>query len=413
MLTVITGKQRAGKTYFVVRDIIITTLKDTSRPVFTNLPINPDQIAKKLAKNPLDREKYLERINLFLPTDYASLRGFQTRNPLYWSMFCRGNRNEINIISETEVSHFWDYTKPNSVICFDEIYEVFSCMNFSDRSEGMQDNRKKLLSYSRQHGHRKDDLYLISHSERDLDSFIRRGIQYLYVIRNSKYSNMFETKFFRGLKWPWQFFIVQGYEHGETKPSDRWFVPSEPEIFKCYESFSHTSKLGLHSVSQDAKSTDINRGLGEWFKDFWKQFKFWLILFFAILIGFIFFVRGIMKMAKVNSKTFVGKNYTKEKGEEKNVDIENNNPGYDLSNDKEDVPIRESNVKAPVPVMRAPDMVIYSNGKRIKVGTKITKKIGNQTAIFEVRKIDNEMQTIHLYISGVGTVVCDDRGIFR
>ena len=45
MLYVITGKQRAGKSYFSVT-IMQDYLKSSNRPIYTNLPLHPDIICK-------------------------------------------------------------------------------------------------------------------------------------------------------------------------------------------------------------------------------------------------------------------------------------------------------------------------------------------------------------------------------
>ncbi len=74
MLSVITGKQRAGKTYYTIKELVIPFLRDTTRPLFTNLPINPDVIIRYMANGPFHDEKYFERIYLFTDTSFHCLR---------------------------------------------------------------------------------------------------------------------------------------------------------------------------------------------------------------------------------------------------------------------------------------------------------------------------------------------------
>ena len=69
MLNLITGKQRSGKSYFCVT-LIIDYLRNSKRPIYTNVPINPDLVADVASggrlKYPSLYTQYLSRLHLFV-----------------------------------------------------------------------------------------------------------------------------------------------------------------------------------------------------------------------------------------------------------------------------------------------------------------------------------------------------------
>jgi hypothetical protein len=189
-------------------------------------------------------------------------------------------RDERLILQQEKISDFWNHISPNSIVFLDELYQYFSSADHRDSA--LAERRKQLLTYTRQHGHFKDDMYLISHSASDVDVHIRKGCQYQYVVRNSKYTNMIPHRLFRGLKWPVQFFIVSGYEYGEKTPSDVWHVLPDKKIFKCYDSFSAAETLNKKLADSDAESSDTGLNFKRNFNNFLKQFVPILVI---LLVG--------------------------------------------------------------------------------------------------------------------------------
>jgi hypothetical protein len=201
----------------------------------------------------------------------------------------------------------------------------------------------------------KTDIFLISHSLMDLDSFIRRGTQYLYEVRNSKYTNIWENSIMRGLKWPVQFFIVYGYEFGETKASDKWHYPTDKQIFSCYDSFSHSSKLAYFKDEDDHESSDT--GVNFWynFKRFMSQFSFLLSMLFSIALGCS--VAGYFYYKKFYSPSF---------------DSPKSASVVKTENQKPSAPVVEKKgeeVKKPKITMITGDRLVYSDGLTIKKGS--------------------------------------------
>lgn len=262
MLSLIKGKQRAGKSYYVIT-LILDYLRDSNRPIYSNLPLNPDMIAHiacggKL-RNPAKYQAYLNRLYLF-----KSAKGLKKRKEFY--KFYKNNPDYVQlnrklhadkkdlIIDEQKIKTFWRVTKSNAISFLDEVYEWFSATDYKDNPE----NRKELLSYTRQHGHYKDDLFLISHSESDVDSHIRKGVQALYVIENAKYKNISERPMLKGIKFPFQFFIIKVFQYGDKKCSDYFVKFQDKRIFKCYDSFSCSGMLNKERADDEGKSTDTH-----------------------------------------------------------------------------------------------------------------------------------------------------------
>ena len=296
MLYVITGKQRAGKSYFSVT-IIQDYLKSSSRPIYTNLPLHPDVICKGLFRSPAKYSLALRRIYLFKKfRSFGEAREFYRKNP-DWCKFHQ-------ILPEKAILRFWQVTQANAVIVLDELYQYFSSSDYRDKSDDTAERRRELLAYTRQHGHYKDDMFLISHSESDLDVNIRRGVQYLYVIRNAKYSNIFERfTWLKGLKWPFQFFIIRGYEHGDKEYSDQWAVFPRKFVFRCYDSFSRAESVpGKSLPDASASSTDTGtnflRNLYHFFCCLWLPLAFVICLVIGGCVGWRHYV-GFVKSQKV------------------------------------------------------------------------------------------------------------------
>lgn len=387
MLCVITGDQRAGKTFYAVQCIIIDFLKTSSRPIYTNLPINPDYILRTVEKNPLKRAKYADRIKIFIDTKFGSLRDFERKNP----NFFRSHRK--NIISAVNIRRFWDYIERYSVIVFDEVYEYFGALKASARDSENMDTREQLLSFSRQHGHYETDIFLISHTLQDLDPFIRRGVNYLYHVQNSKYSNIFESKWTKGIKWGMiplvsQFFIIRGYENQSKDYSDKWWVRSNQETFKCYNSFSNSSKIMKLGAAGDGSGGSLDTKIkGYQFRRFGGQALISGTVLLSLALGVFLFIKLVYSMAGVDNGTFKFFKPPPKKAENtENVEDEN----------KEDDKKKKKSVKDEKPIenktysvsSRSNEHLFYSDGVKIRKGQIyngfIIEKIGVSDVIVGV-----------------------------
>lgn len=300
MLSLITGKQRSGKSFYVMT-LMIYYLRFTKRTICTNLPIYPDKICYYASmgikgKNLVKYSEYLNRFHCFIDfrnyspsvddappvctgVSRGDLKKFIKNSPDYWLKKKKGRKHPLMYYKD-ELLSFWNFTPANSVIFIDEVYQFFSSMDFKDISL----RRRELLTYTRQHGHYKDDLFLISHNMADVDIHVRRGIQYKYEVTNMKYKNLIppETKwfgpFFRGLKCPIQYFNIAGFEYGEDLPSDNFSVYPDNRIFKCYDSHSKAETLNK-AMSQEDDDDGSDVGV-----NFWFNFKRFLIQFFPQLM---------------------------------------------------------------------------------------------------------------------------------
>jgi len=389
MLNVITGKQRAGKTFYCVTLIIEYLKTSTRRELYVNLPVNPDKIAFYISpRNPARYQSILRRIHIFHSfRNFGEARTFYKRNPDW----CKVK----NLIPEKFITDFWNHTRPNSVIFLDEVYQWFGSGNY--KNADLQEQRKQLLTYTRQHGHYKDDMYLISHSKDDLDVHIKRGIQYLYEIRNSKYTNVFEWRWMRGFKWPVQFFIIDGYEFGETRPSDSWRLLPEKEIFKCYESFSGAEVIkGKERAGEDSESSDT--GLNFWwnFKRFILQSWMGIGVLGGLIVGGVVFWRMIEKMTNVSSSDFAKKQEEKKKEDLKEEEVTEDGEKKEEKKKEE--------VKKPVIVAVNPSQVVWDDGFVLRKGTEYYGfKVQKITRDF-VSFVDSKGDSYGVRLSGIREV---------
>jgi hypothetical protein len=387
MLSLITGPQRSGKSYFCVT-FILTYLEKTNRPILTNLPLNVDNICLhlfgKYERNPAKWENVFLRIKLFLDySDLDVLRHFAKNNPRFvsWSYSypyvryllkdgsyvenSKGNfvkssfsdyieikekdkilsdlillrkkrklkKEDITLFEHFKKFHniiipktivkvddegnsildknkkeqvihwgirrFWSYVSPNSIIFLDELYQYFSSLDYRAGSK----LRLELLTFTRQHGHDKHDLYLISHKLNDLDVCLRNGVQYLYVVRNMKYHNLFKHHLLRGFKSPVQFFRISGVMDCEYSATTEWddiySIKPRKEVFRCYDSFSRIETFSTIGASDDASSSDINTSPMVNITNYLRQSWIPLVMVLGLVSGLIF---GVIKI-----RQFLGK----------------------------------------------------------------------------------------------------------
>lgn len=344
-LRLIKGGQRAGKSYYCTNCIKIDLAdRKSRRPIYTNLPINPDRISDDIAKTPMDAIKILKQIYLFIPYDKVTLRKFRKTNPLFYSEFrgqkkknkyyerdvvlyqrykddlaynedCkfkkdhkelfpvdrpqRITRTNCHLLNEKHVKQFWNFTQRGAVIYIDEAYEHFGNANY--KKAEMADTRAVMHSYMRQHGHQEHDMFLISHRTTDFDTIIRGAVMETIHVVNAKYENIFSPDSKLGslfpLKFPWQFFVVRKYRDfydGNAElnnfkgASSKEFLLPTKRGFELYTSLSDSSVLGAVTSTDpdfDYKSSDTEELSVR--KNVFKAFKEMrsIIIFFLLLIG--------------------------------------------------------------------------------------------------------------------------------
>lgn len=373
MLNLITGKQRSGKSYFCVT-LIIDYLRHSKRPIYTNLPINPDVVADVACggkiRNPALYNQYLLRLHLFVNysgRNRSSFKIFKSINPdfckFYHSSSKSDLRNHLFIpsgIHNSFISQFWRYTLSNSIIFLDEVYEIFGSL---DQLSKGKDIRKEMLSYAKQHGHFKDDLYLITHDPADIDKIIRKSLNKQYIVKNSKYQNILDHRFFKGLRWPIQFFMVSGYEYGEKTAQDQFNIYPKQNIFSCYNSFNVSDFLDKEMASDSDVSSDTSVNHRDNWRNFAKQFFPLFIVSCCVLVGFLSFLYyGTKYFSNASSGRSVSSDQSSSKEVSSDVDFSSNSEPYAL-------------VK-----LVTPYSIVFSDGSR--------KILGDYIYGYKIEKID-------------------------
>lgn len=297
-LHIITGLPRNGKSFYCCTRIL-DDLENTDRFIYTNLPVNPDMMARLVAVRKRSKsieyldllEQILKRIRVFRKFNTrAELLAFRKKNPVWCKLNLERSRGgdfnhgrfEIDVVrtgkllyTMEQLSEYWNYTKANSIFYFDECYQIWNCLDASERGAENKARRKELQNYMRMHGHDGDDIFLISHKERDLDKFILDTCSYRINVRNSKYwpiipQEIIDRYWWLGwlgsLRWPVQFFILRTYIGDEQTHHKTFYRSSKKYIFRCYDSMSRPNGLKSRGFdSSSAKSSDINNS---WFREF-------------------------------------------------------------------------------------------------------------------------------------------------
>lgn len=329
-ISLITGLPRNGKSYYCVTRMV-DDLVTTERIVYTNLPVHPDILARHVAvlKYNKKTERYLDildsvmsRIRIFRTfTCFSELKAFYRKNPNFCKLHSRRNRahdsqifNEKLIYPFALLSEYWNYTRANSIFYLDECYQIWNYLDASERSKDAKERRKELQNYMRMHGHDGDDIFLITHKERDLDTFILDTLSYRINVRNSKYWPIIPQEFIdrywwlgwlASLRWPVQFFMLSTYIGDEKLPHRQFFRRCDRFIFRCYDSMSRPNGLKNRGYNQNVASSDLGRSYFKEFRDWLSDSLPAIIILSILIVGAYGFYRGIRSMLQPKKKAVV------------------------------------------------------------------------------------------------------------
>ena len=317
----ITGLPRNGKSYYSVTRIV-DDLITTEKNVYTNLPVHPDILCRHVAvlKYNKKTERYLDildsvmrRLHIFRTfTSLSELKAFYNRNPNFCRLHSRRDRSKDNTLFNDRLVFpfvylvdYWNHTRANSLFYLDECYQIWNYLDSSERSKEAKERRKELQNYMRMHGHDGDDIFLITHKERDLDTFILDTLSYRINVRNSKYWPIIPQEFIdkywwlgwlASLRWPAQFFMLQTFIGDEKLPHRQFFKRCNRFIFRCYDSQSRPNGLRNRGYNSNVASSDHGTS-------YWKEFKEWffdslpaILILSMLIVGAYGFYRGIRSM---------------------------------------------------------------------------------------------------------------------
>lgn len=340
----ITGLPRNGKSYYSV-ERIIEDLITSERNVYTNLPVHPDVLCRHVAvlKYNKKTERYLDifenvmrRLHIFRTfTSFTELKSFRRKNPV----FCRLHRERDRAYDNQDIRNgklvypfgyladYWNHTRANSLFYLDECYQIWNYLDASERSKEAKERRKELQNYMRMHGHDGDDIFLITHKDRDLDTFILDTLSYRIEVRNSKYwpiipqeiiDKFWWLSWLGTLRWPLQFFMLRTYIGDEKLPHRSFFKRCNRFIFRCYDSQSRPNGLRNRGYNSAVSSSDLGQSylkeLKSWFFD-----SFPALLILSILIFFaVGIFRGLQNMMRSSNRVTVSP--VRRLPQQKNVD---------------------------------------------------------------------------------------------
>jgi len=264
-LNAIQGTMGAGKTYYAANRLLPDILRDSNRPIYTNLPLEVDQLLLRVSRNAAKRDEYRRRVHFIEDRNSIVWEHKETKVLAYDQLPEGATESDWEIISDGEgfnrLTEFWYFCEPNAVVVLDEVADIYNSREYKDRPKSLQ-------SFINHHRHYKMDLYFFMQDKEDVDVQIRRKILYVYDVQNSKYMNMFGWWALRGLKWPMQFFWVRVYlgkqvfgKSGDLtryEPQQSFVVWPTRAGFKTYQSFSSANKLrGMKQADESAKSGDL------------------------------------------------------------------------------------------------------------------------------------------------------------
>lgn len=311
----IAGEVGAGKTFCVVNHLMADLLRNSDRPVYTNLPCDGEELEYYLAwlfKSPALRESARKRLHFLYPQDkeafefkwvevtWLSRSGealpleswprneekaqalglSRVTKDLSWpedddclseyrkSPRFRFVRQSLGL--HHTIREFWLFVEPNSAVFLDESADEFNALGSVDESGKKEKGARRVLqSFINHHRHYLIDLYFIAQALDDIDVQVRRKFSHVYYIQNMKSEPMFQHWSLRGLCWPVQHFRVRYYKARKVLSKGLDFDRFEPlyafrvwpsrRRYKNYRSLSqaHTVK-GLKAPKRGARSHDMD-----------------------------------------------------------------------------------------------------------------------------------------------------------
>lgn len=317
----ITGLPRNGKSYYCVTRIVEDLINE-DRGIYTNLPIHPDILCKYVAVQKHDKkneyyldlfEELLSRIHIFRSFNSLSeIREFRRKNPVFCRLHMERDRkfdssmnNEKLLFPFGYLADYWNHSRANSIFYLDECYQIWNYLDSSERSKEAKERRKELQNYMRMHGHDGDDIFLITHKERDLDTFILDTLSYRINVRNSKYwpiipqeiiDKYWWLSWLGSLRWPCQFFMLRTFIGDEKTPHRSFIKRCNRYIFRCYDSQSRPNGLRNRGYDKQVASSDLG-------KSYWRELREWfidslpaLLVLSILIVGAIGVYKGLRSM---------------------------------------------------------------------------------------------------------------------
>lgn len=221
MLYLITGLPRNGKSFYVMKKFL-AELKHGKRPIYTNLPIFIDEIAKWCAKNG-----------------------------------CAGAEERITKLTAPQVRKFWHH-RPNpptpgpsqdECLIFDNSNSIGVVYYIDEVHIPFHSHRWAEVStecpyYISQHGKLKDDIYLITQHIDKLAKQLKLDVQYYIEI---EYLRRQLLLFFQ----KGYHFRATGYTGGvpendreKGKPDQKWPFWPDSAVMRCYDSNAGNGVVG-------------------------------------------------------------------------------------------------------------------------------------------------------------------------
>lgn len=333
-LYAIEGDVGAGKTFCAVNDLMADYLRNTNRPVYTNLPCDREQLEFYLAwlsSSAVKRNEMRRRLRFLHPgmreaweqywleiRETEQGETFEKEIPWpedddqaeeYRQMGYRLVRRKAAGLHDG-VAEFWYFVEPNSVVFLDELADIYNALDslgsgtaqeeivrdekgaivlgkngkalVLDLEKQKRQRRRILQSFINHHRHYKIDLYFFMQSRDDVDVQVRKKIANVFFIENSKRVNMTKWWALRGLRWPVQFFRVRmfvgrkvlgkGADFDSFEAVRAYNVWPTRRRFKNYRSFS-AAATGLVRGLRTARATDRSTDMDS----VWDRVRDWVL----------------------------------------------------------------------------------------------------------------------------------------
>lgn len=189
MISLVHGLMGEGKTCFLVQHVILETLQNSDRPVYTNVPLNVEACK-----------------------EYFASKG----------VLCDWSR--LNVVEDSWVPTFWKNIEAASVVVLDELAEFWNSRNYQ-KTDG------DLLGFLRAHRHHGHEVFLAVQAVDHIDKQIRDLCQ-----ERIKVINMTKRQFmgFRGPK----VFMAQFAVIGSRKAYKNRAYRMDTRVFSLYDSFN-------------------------------------------------------------------------------------------------------------------------------------------------------------------------------
>jgi|GEM_PF-4466968 len=261
MISLVIGVPGTGKTLNVVHNHLIDYLKHSERDIYTNLPLNIDNLIRYIGLGPAKAQKYKDRIHI-LENRYSNAYIYENGERVLLERPELVDKKTGEIIRPADVYHeiseFWRFGSQGAVFIIDELSKFMSSLDWKSRSD-------ELKGYIAEHRHYNHDIIFLTQKPAQIDKQVRDLVDHIYVAKRSTSELMIDTNWIKA-KYPFLFFFLDEYQSDILSSSGLKLNPKlklqrlvtfpTKAKYACYNSYSKEGSFSGMKEGRDLQGDD-------------------------------------------------------------------------------------------------------------------------------------------------------------